>query len=216
MNSETKDKDKKTPPTSNLAIAVVAAVILVFSVSISLYFAKNNPTAESSITATPAKTNTVIVVNPNSNLVGSYQGLGWIATNTIRFGSITCVLTENGQINLKTGKYDLSTTKNDKLKVDDRFPSFSMEIQGKYTVVGDVMTINIEQKNYLLLIDDASVSKDQASKVLAQMQAAGLNFSGLDTLPKSTKLNFVINNRGLDLKPIADSVVGIEFQGRKV
>jgi hypothetical protein len=91
-----------------------------------------------------------------------------------------------------------------------------MEIQGKYTVVGDVMTINIEQKNYLLLIDDASVSKDQASKVLAQMQAAGLNFSGLDTLPKSTKLNFVINNRGLDLKPIADSVVGIEFQGRKV
>ena len=211
MNSETQEKDKKTPPTSNLAITVVAAVILVFSVSISLYFAKNNPTTESSITATPAKTNTVIVV-----IVGSYQGLGWIATNTVRFGSITCVLTENGQINLKTGKYDLSTTKNDKLKVDDRFPSFSMEIQGKYTVVGDVMTINIEQKNYLLLIDDASISKDQASKVLAQMQAAGLNFSGLDTLPKSTKLNFVINNRGLDLKPLADSVVGIEFQGRKV
>jgi hypothetical protein len=216
MNSETQEKDKKTPQTSNLAIAVVAAIILVFSLSISLYLAKNNPTTESSITATPAKTSTVIVVNPNSNLVGSYQGLGWIATNTVRFGSITCVLTENGQINLKTGKYDLSTTKNDKLKVDDRFPSFSMEIQGKYTVVGDVMTINIEQKNYLLLIDDASVSKDQASKVLAQMQAAGLNFSGLDTLPKSTKLNFVINNRGLDLKPIADSVVGIEFQGRKV
>lgn len=216
MNPETQEKSTKPAQTSNLTIGIVAILIMIFSLSISLYFTRNSPTVQTSTDIAPAKTTPTIVVTPNSNLVGTYQGLGWIATDTVRFGSVTCILTENGQISLKTGKYDLSNTKNDKLKVDDRFPSFSLEIQGKYTTIGDTITINIEQKTYLLLIDDVSIAKDQAIKVLAQMQAAGLNFSTLDALPKSSKLTFAINNRILNLKPAPDSSVRVDFQGRKV
>jgi len=213
MTPDQTQKSKKTP---KFVIIFIAIAIAISSVGISYVFAqRSNTQVLVQTTDLPPATQT-LTTNQNSVIVGTYQGLGWIATDKIRFGNITCLLDQNGQFVFKTGKHDLSLTKNEALKSNGQFPSLSMEIKGKYTFDENLVDITIQQASYLLLIEEISIGKPETDRILAEMQKSGIDYSSLATLPKTSQLEFVTSPRGLDLKPTSGSSVGLEYQGRKI
>lgn len=210
------DQTQKSQKTPKFVIILIAIAISFSSVGIGYAFADRSKSQVLVQTSNLPPATQTLTANQNSVIVGTYQGLGWIATDKIRFGNITCILDQNGQFVFKTGKYDLSLTKNEALKSNGQFPSLSMEIKGKYTFNENLINITIQQTSYLLLIDEISIGKPETDRVLNEMQKAGIDYSSLTALPKTTQLEFVTSPRGLDLKPTGVSVVRLEYQGRKI